>query len=732
MMVVFIHCHPPVGWPYKLVAGLFWLSLLVTADGVFTAGQAASIRAPLSSLQSYTGLLNMPTARVLPHWSLRLHYGQADPYRYYGGALGIWDRLEIHGQFTQIETITAFPDYDYGDYKDRSAGAKLVLLPEDKWWPQLAVGFFDATGTALFGQRYAVASKTLGRFDLTLGLGQGVLAGEFVPEQVGGGDDQGLSFLTSSPFRKTRPFGGVAWQMTSNLRACVEYSPIDYDNMFGFRNSDGRQVRSTDAATPINLGLKFQPGRHFNATLGWLRGETVGFSASLGLPLDPHGLLGWKQEAAPQSWERRRWQAYQADNKQLANMVKEALHDDGFASIAVACSQHSIWLEARNSRYLSDARALSRMAAVAGTLLPARITSLYCNLVEDGQVITSLHTNRAHLQQFLQGRQSSQGFLKFADLDLYATDHWQNFQQDPGATVKVRDAKQSWNLELEPEIRTFLNNRSGFFKHKGVLRLEGEYQPWVHTTLFGSYEVSLFNQYDELIYEPLEEADSVRTDLVTYQKQTEPRLTELGVEQYWTAPGNVQTRLAAGIFETAYAGVGGEAFRYFHQGRWGLGAEAVAVRKRHPENDFALDEQADDWFAHAFVNIYSQILPDKGLEGGLKIGRFLAGDPGVRLDLRIAHDYFTIGGWITWTDTSVFDSSQNKDAVQKGVYVRVPFAIFTDHERKGHFRYGISSFTRDQGVIAAQPSRLYPMDPWSTPRHVRDNISDMRHHGAAP
>lgn len=709
-----------------------WLACVLVVATVVAAHAAGSAT---PSLQSYTGLLNMPTARVLPDWTMRLHYGNADPYQYYGGALGVWDRLEVHGQFTEVDTIIAFPDNAYGNYKDRSAGARVVLVPEDDGWPQIAAGFFDATGTALFGQRYLVASKSLGDFDLTFGLGQGALAGEYVPDTVtpdGGNEDRAFSFLTSSPLRETKPFGGLAWQMTPNLRAALEYSSLDRATMFGYRDRAGKSVKSSDSRWPVNLGLQYRLGDNFTATAAWMRGDTFALGTSLEFPLDPHGMLGWQQEAPPQAHERQRWQAHSADNAELADLVGNALDRDGFAGVAVACSDTAIWLEAANTRYLSNERALSRMAAVADAVLPHRIRTLYCNILVDGQVLTSLATNREHLRDFLASRQDAEGFLQFADLQLYGSRHWADFQSLPGAMAKTRQPMDSWDFQLEPKVRTFLNNRSGFFKHKAVLRASAEYHPWRSGTLFGSYEWTLFNQYDDLVYNPLEEDAAVRTDLVSYEERSAPRVTELGLDQYWTAPWDIQTRFAAGIFESAFAGFGAETFRYFRDGMFGLGLEAATVRKRSTEKDFALDDASDQWFTNVFCNLYAQLWPEQGLEGGLKIGRFLAGDPGVRLDLRRTFKHFTIGGWMTWTDTGVFDSPKNQDAQQKGVYVRVPFSIFSNTERRGHFQYGISSFTRDQGAIADQPSSLYPMDPTATPRHTRDNITDMRHHGARP
>ena len=126
----------------------------------------------------------MPNARVLPDWNVRFKYGRSDPYRYYGVALGLFDRLEFHGQFTEVTTIEAFPGYSYGNYKDRNAGARLVLIKEDKIWPQVALGAYDPVGTSLFPSRYIVFNKLFNNIDFTIGLGQGLLGGEYLAKMV--------------------------------------------------------------------------------------------------------------------------------------------------------------------------------------------------------------------------------------------------------------------------------------------------------------------------------------------------------------------------------------------------------------------------------------------------------------------------------------------------------------------------------------------------------------------
>ena len=55
-----------------------------------------------------TGLMEIPTARVMKENTYRLGAAQVYPYRYYYGALGILPGLEIDGRITEIIGIRAF------------------------------------------------------------------------------------------------------------------------------------------------------------------------------------------------------------------------------------------------------------------------------------------------------------------------------------------------------------------------------------------------------------------------------------------------------------------------------------------------------------------------------------------------------------------------------------------------------------------------------------------------
>ncbi|MFZ5772246.1 MAG: YjbH domain-containing protein [Thermodesulfobacteriota bacterium] len=683
--------------------------------------RAETVAQPLPSLQSFTGIWDMPTARVLPDWNMRIKYGKGEPYRYYGVALGVFDRLEFHGHFTEVSSLQTSFGPSYGYYKDRSAGARLVLVKEEDLLPQLAVGAYDPIGTGLFPYRYLVASKMLGPVDITLGVGQGILGGESyldIKKERGASDTEEFdtSFLFSDPFRQTRPFGGIEYHFSPKLAFSAEYSSLKYEKMFG---SPG------EADIPVNLGFKYRPFEQLVLQGGYLRGEELALGISLELPLNPEGILAWKKEKPYKADEARRWQAYAADNRQLAGLLVAELERSGYGGVAVSASDRALWIEARNTRYLSDAKAIGGIATIADELSPARIDTFYINLSEQGQVRQSLKANRNDLRAFQKSRIDKEGLLNFADLRLYETAHAGEFFQDGGKADMQRGAYSRLDFEVNPRIKTFLNNKEGFFKHKVLLQPRLNFYPWDNASITSELELTLYNEWGELDFPPLE-PEPARTDIALYEQDSSPRLSQLAINQFAELPFDILGRLSVGLFESAYAGVGGELFRFFDEGRYGIGLEAEGVRKRDPEDNFDLDNDITRTYDTYFVNLYAQLWPEQGLDAGLKIGRFLAGDFGYRLELRRSFRYFTIGAWYTDTDTSDFTSEQNRGNNEKGVFIRVPLSIFADREIRGTLLYSFSSFLRDPGQSVRQPAYLYPMDPYSTVDNTKRTLEMMR------
>ena len=584
-------------------------------------------------------------------------------------------------------------------------------------WPQIAIGAYDSIGTSLWPSRYLVLSKMFGNLDLTLGLGQGLLGGESLDEISAGRGDENFdtTFIFSGLDRPTKLFGGLEYHFNPKLTFSAEYSSLKYEGMFG---------SPEEARWPVNLGFKYQPTKHLTLQGGYMRGYEWMFGFAADFPLNAEGMLPWKKEAPYIATEKKRWQAYEADNRQLATLLVKELQSDGFNGVEVSVNDKEVWVEYVNSKYLSHAKSMGRVAQILDKLAPERIQTFYLNLFYGGQVVQCLKSGRQELRAFTETRLDKQGFFEFASLSLYNSEQHAEFFTD-NAEIGTYRAKDIWfDYDINLKVETFLNNRAGFFKHKVFLRPRIYMYPWKKAVIAGEIQFILYNDYDEVIFPPLE-PEPPRTDLLQYEQES-PRISMLAYDQYVNLPYNILGRLSMGIFESPYAGIGAEIFRFFNKGRWGIGLESEFVRKRDPEDNFKLSDTITKTFDTYFINIYGLIWPSQGIEAGLKIGQFLGEDVGFSLDLRRSFKYFTIGAWYTKTDTDHFTHPKNRAAEEKGVYITFPLSIFSDHDRRGLLTFDFASFTRDQGQTVRQPSLLYPMNPYQSVLHTESTLEDMR------
>lgn len=106
-----------------LLLVLLWLvpSRLLGADAPFTG----------AANWGGTGLMAVPTARLMKEGTFRIGASQVHPYRYYYGAVSPLKGLEIDGRITEVMGVRGFADSpEYGNYKDKDLDVKYCFCPK--------------------------------------------------------------------------------------------------------------------------------------------------------------------------------------------------------------------------------------------------------------------------------------------------------------------------------------------------------------------------------------------------------------------------------------------------------------------------------------------------------------------------------------------------------------------------------------------------------------------------
>jgi hypothetical protein len=236
------------------------------------------------------GLVEMPSARMEPDGTLSAgaSYFQ-DTQRYYVNFQALpW--LETSLRYSGLRNFEpALPDF-FPVYWDRSFAVKARLFQESSWFPEVSVGIDDLIGTGVYSGEYLVASKRLGAFDATLGLGWGRLAGSAAFSNPFGAlfhsfkTRSGLAIAGGTDFNvlfhgpNTGVFGGLVW-----------HTPIDGLSLITEYSSDNYQLE-TKLGLPrpksqINYGLSYQVSDSLSVNLNWLYGHMIG--GSIAVQTDP-------------------------------------------------------------------------------------------------------------------------------------------------------------------------------------------------------------------------------------------------------------------------------------------------------------------------------------------------------------------------------------------------------------------------------------------------------------
>lgn len=233
------------------------------------------------------GLIEMPNARMSQDGELSLGASAFENNQHYNLGFQALPWLETSFHYSGIQH---FLFSQYPTYYDRSFALKARLWDESAVLPSVSVGINDLVGTGIYSGEYLVASKQIGDFDATLGMGWGRLGStnlfknpltlisntfEKRPDITSPGE---ADFRVLFHGASSGLFGGVTWRTPiTHLSLSAEYS----SDVYVLENRSG-------AFTPRsqwNFGASYQPLDGVTVGLAWLHKESL--EGSVSFQLDP-------------------------------------------------------------------------------------------------------------------------------------------------------------------------------------------------------------------------------------------------------------------------------------------------------------------------------------------------------------------------------------------------------------------------------------------------------------
>lgn len=628
-----------------------------------------------------TGLIDTPTARM-----------QQDGVF---AVTGAWDGLHKSYMFTYQATpwlegtfrYTGFNDFFYWD---RNYEVKALLWQEQYLLPQVAVGIRDAVGTGVFGSEYLVASKAIGRWDATLGVAWGRLAGDGVvsnplgsvmdrfkerTSDTGVGGELSFGDFFSGP--DIGFFGGASYDFENwPLRAIIEYNADNYD----FNNRGSREYVPS---SPISYGVSWEALPGITLTLSHQHGDEVGlaFRAALDTKAVPErptppvfvSSLDLPVNALPNQIRKTHWYdtlLYDVERSGLL-LVNGRLSEDGRqAQLTVGNASYPLWADA-----------VARHVALADLHLPPSVQTLHLVLEDGGHRLSKVVVPRPSA-------------MKDSSKDTLA----RRVRILPGDTLGTPSNQTDFTTN-KVHFTVDLNNRLQLFdpddpaRYQVYVDIGAEYALTNHWAIKAKYGVDITNNFDE---SNRKNSDSVlprvRSDIVRYLTEGETGLDMLMVEGRDSINSRMHYRVFGGVLEEMYSGVGGELLYWPHQSRLAAGVSLAYAKQRDYDKSFKhLDYQVLTGFVSAYW-----ASPFYNADVAIHAGRYLAKDLGATLEVRRTFENgWQIGVWATLTDVP-FDEF-GEGSFDKGFYFKIPLDGLFGRSTRGAYSTRMRPIQRDGG-----------------------------------
>jgi hypothetical protein len=625
---------------------------------------------PLSGPANWggTGLMETPTARVLEENRFRAGASQINPYRHYYIAVSPLKGLEIDGRITEILGVEAISSA-YGNYKDKVFDVKYKFIEEGKYNPAVSIGIMDPHGTRIYASQYLVASKQIHPFDFTVGFGNG----RFGKRPLSYGGEGFKVEMFQDPrgwFKDSQFFWGIQFAPSEKFAFMIEYSPIKYEKQI----QDPAQAKyfNEPVKSNFNYGLRLKPWKWADVDFSYQRGNQFGVNLSMafdiGQPLIPIYDQPYREKQSDRT-------------ASLQNRLVKALHESGFSNIGIDEHEHDLFIEAQNNKYYFTTKAIGVILKIVNDIAPYNIQYIHIILTQNQIPIVEFTTDRNDVNEYFTEKLSGNDFLHLSKTKTDTTE----------TTDAALKHKEYFSFGFKPDFHPYLESREGFFKYRLGASGWAGYHPWKGMTFVVGLETYPINDI------PVENEGTskypVRSDVALFLKN-KFILGKLMFDQIFKMPYDTYGRFSGGFLEYMYAGFDGEIAKPLFNGRFLVGLSGSIVRQRDPDKYFELRESFKDVLTPLFFNVRFNI-PEYEMSFDAKIGKFLAGDKGVRLTFNKFIHGVIFSAWYSWTDTSMFNDYWNRGYHDKGVAIKIPLRLFKGSDSKTVYEYSISPWTRD-------------------------------------
>lgn len=674
---------------------------------------------PLRSHYGGVGLLKTRSARMAPDSTL--------------STVVAWNRAQQRYSLTfqaapWLETTFSYSGFDITSFQfpegqgtfDRQFDIKIRLWEEDLYIPEIAVGLQDFLGTGIFSGEYAVASKRVGPFDLSLGVGWGRLGDRgvisnplsqlsegFGTRETDTGRGGEVNFGQFFQGEEIGVFGGIVWDTPiKGLRAIAEY------------DSD-RNTRVADLDdNPFNIGLVYDAAPGIQLGASWLAQDQITLTAALSTvtkenvqdvpPGDPPPAFYVRTEQANAGGGGDRLvlpvqpplftPATRAD---LPTILRDELKFLNLTLTRMRIGMEAVRIVIQNDGYRPMPKAVGRAVRALSRYAPSEIDVFQVAIEQRGMETVEFFFDRAELESlaWASGYSIAPPFIDFT----YITP---NSRPVIGEET-VFDDYPDFTYTIAPDIRLNIFDPNQPLRAQLALEATAEVEITRGLHLSGSVGtdvVDLIGDFDDILVNTGSALPQVRTNFGRYNQETDIGVYRLTADYFFSPAPNVYAKLTAGLIEQMFGGVGGEVLWRPPNSRIAWGAEIFYARQRDFDTLFTFQDYG---VITGHASLYWDT-PYNDWNVAVHAGRYLAGDLGATLELkRRFPNGWEVGAFATLTDVP-FDTF-GEGSFDKGITLSIPLDWVLPNDTRSASSLLIRPIQRDGGARLSVHSRLFPL-----------------------
>lgn len=681
---------------YRLLHAIAWF-----CTGILPANADSSFL-PLGPSQSDfggTGLLQVPTARIVREGEFSLNIRNDDQYRFYSASISLFPWLETTLRYTDVRTRLYSPYSSFSGsqtYKDKSFDVKIRLMKEGFWMPQVAIGKRDFGGTGLFDSEYLVANKMVGPLDFTLGIGWGYL---------GNSGNISNPFCSYSEKYCRRPTGEAAGDISFNdsfrgpasVFAGIEYQtpwrPLRLKLEYEGNNYRDDFAGTLTQSSKFNVGSVYRLADWLDITASYERGNTFMLGATLRSnlrDLRPSFVPG-SVTSGPELMSANLY-----DDKTPSNSLK---YDAGFTDTDTWITGDTLYFMGQQDKFRSSQKGIARANTLLLSGLPRGIKTLSITQERNHLPLVTTRTPVANL------RMQSVGYPLGYEKSIGQT------RIDPDDSIIRRSSRHEdpapLNFHFSPVLNQSVGGPESFYMYQLGVLASADYWLTDHIQVNGGIFGNLANNYDQFKSSTIPTDSSlphVRTHVRDYGRHN-IYVNNLQANYFKSMGRGLYGQVYGGYLETMFGGIGSEILYRPLDAGWALGLDVNYVGQRDWDNMMHFSPYKV-WTGHATAYWHPKILPDFLVK--LSVGQYLAKDKGATIDLsKQFANGVTVGAYTTLTNVS--KKAYGEGSFTKGFYIAIPLDLMTVVPTRSVPTIRWSPLTRDGGQMLGREYSLYGM-----------------------